>query len=108
MLGFLLSESVAEFVFFRELKLCLKSRKCSKKDKHSGRCDTNRKTHAFWEASRFQLQNTLKREFRESDEQLRADYETKTPRLADLEDREEKVHEKEGQVGLYFELISKL
>ena len=108
MLGFLLTVSVAEFVLFRELKLCSKSRKCGKEDKHSGRCDTNRKIHAFWEASRFQLQNTLKREFRESEEQLRADYETKTARFANLEDREEKVHEKESQFGLYFEFISKL
>ena len=108
MLGFLLTVSVAEFVLFRELKLCSKSRKCGKKDKHSGRCDTNRKIHAFWEGSRFQLQNTLKREFRESEEQLRANYETKTARFADLEDREEKVTEKESQFGLYFEFISKL
>ena len=68
------------------LNLCSKSRKCGRKDKHSGRCDTNRKIHAFWEASRFQLQNTLKREFRESEEQLRADYETKTAKFASLED----------------------
>ena len=90
--------------------MCSKSRKCGKKDKHSGRCNTNRKSHAFWEASRFQVLNTLKREFRESDEQLRADYETKTARFADLKDREEKVHQKESQVGLYhdFEFISKL
>lgn len=58
-----------------ELKLCSKSQKSGKKDKHSGRCNTNRKIHAFWDSSHFQVQNTLKREFRESDEQLRADYE---------------------------------
>ena len=56
------------------------------------------------------MHNNLKREFKESDEQLRADYETKTARFADLEDREEKVYQKESQVGLYhdFEFISKL
>ena len=52
------------------------------------------------------MQNTLKREFRESDEQLRADYETKTARFADLEDREEKVQEKESQVGLSFKAVN--
>ena len=108
MLGFFLTVRVAEFVHFRELKLCLKSRKCGKKDKHSGRCDTNRRIHAFWEASCFQLKNTLRREFRESEEQLRANYETKTARFANLQDREEKVHEKESQVDLYFESSSKL
>ena len=78
-------------MLFRELKLCLKIRKCGKKDKHSGRCNTNRKIHAFWDSSCFQVQNTLKREFRESVKQLRADYETQTVRFADLEDCEEKV-----------------
>ena len=95
-------------MLFRELKLCSKSRKCDKKNKHSGRCNASRKSQPFWEASRFQVHNRLKREFRESDEQLRADYETKTARFVDLEDREEKVHEKESQAGLYFEFISKL
>lgn len=93
-------------MLFRELKLCSKSRKCGKKDKHSRRSNTNRKIHAFWDSSCFQVQNTLKREFRESDEQLRADYETKTARFADLEDREEKVQEKESQVGLYFKAVN--
>ena len=90
---------------FREVKSCSKRRKCGKRDKHSGRRDTNRKIHAFWETSRFQLRNTLKREFRESDQQLRADYERKTARFADLENRKEEVYEQECQAGLYFELF---
>ena len=65
-----------------------------------------RKIHAFWDSSRFQVQNTLKREFKESDQQLRADYETKTARFADLEDHEEKVQEKESQVGLYLKAVN--
>ena len=55
-----------------------KSKVWKRADIISGRCDTNRKIHAFWETSRFQVRNTLKREFRESDEQLRVDYERKT------------------------------
>lgn len=43
----------------KELKLCSKSRKCHKKDKHSGRFNTNRKIHAFWEASQFQVHITI-------------------------------------------------
>lgn len=41
------------------MKLCSKSRKCHKKDKHSGRFNTNRKIHAFWEASQFQVHITI-------------------------------------------------
>ena len=52
------------------------------------------------------MQNKLKRGFRECGKQLRADYETKTARFADLEDREEKVQEKESQVGLYFKAVN--
>ena len=52
------------------------------------------------------MRNTLKREFRESDEQLRVDYERKTARFADLEDREEKVYEQERQAGLYFWVLN--
>lgn len=43
----------------KELKLCSKSQKCHKKDKHSGRFNTNRKIHAFWEASQFQVHITI-------------------------------------------------
>ena len=95
---------MAEFSDFRDVKLCSKSRKCSKKDKHPGKCDTNRNVHAFWETSRFQVRNALKREFKESDEQLRADYERKSARFVELEDREEKVQEKEKDAGESFEL----
>lgn len=55
----------------------------------------------FGETSHFQVRHTLKREFRESDEQLRVDYERKTAKFADLEDHEEKVYGQECQAILY-------
>lgn len=62
---------------------------------------TQSKINAFWETSHFQVRHTLKREFRESDEQLRVDYERKTVKFADLEDHEEKVYGQEYQfVGM--------
>lgn len=98
-LSFLLTESVVEFVFWEE-KLCFKSRKCSKRNKHSGKCDTQRKFYTFWETSPFQIRNTLKRGLRYNDKQLRDDYKRKTARFVDLEDHEERVQEKEKLVSL--------
>ena len=53
------------------------------------------------------MRHTLKREFRESDEQLRVDYERKTSKFADLEDHVEKVYEQERQAGFLFILSFK-
>ena len=92
-------ELSADFVLVRNVKLCSKSRKCSKQDKHKGRCNTERKFHAFWEASRVQVHHTLKREFKDANEQLRSDYQTKSAKFVDVEDREERVLERESECG---------
>ncbi|XP_078374894.1 uncharacterized protein LOC144658346 [Oculina patagonica] len=80
-----------------KVKLCSKSRKCSKQDKHSGRCNKERKFHAFWEASRVQVHNTLKRKFREANEQLISDFQAKSAKFADLEDREKRILERKSE-----------
>ena len=41
---------------------CSKSRKCSKKDKHGGRCDSSKKVNEFWKASPMQWMNEQKKE----------------------------------------------
>ena len=82
-------------MFLREAKLCIKSRKCSKKNKHSGRCNTERKFHSFWDSSRVQIRHTLKRKSDGLTKQLEADYEEKSAKFAELEDRQEEVAERE-------------
>ena len=57
--------------------MCSKSRKCRKQDRHSGKCKKDRQFHPFWETSRFQVRNSLKREFSETNAQLISDYERK-------------------------------
>ena len=55
---------------------------------------------------RFQVRNSLKREFSETNEQLISDYEKKSARFTDLERREEKAEAKKKEAGKAFEIIS--
>ena len=83
--------------------MCSKSRKCSKQDKHSGKCNTERKFHSFWQTSRFQIRNRLKRDYRDAEEQLRSDYESKSGRFDDLEELENRAQVKEREAGELFQ-----
>ena len=85
--------------------MCSKSRKCSKGDKHSGKCNTERKFHSFWQPSCFQVRNRLKRDFQVAEEQLMSDFESKSVRFDDLEELENRAQEKEREAGESFQRI---
>ena len=85
---------------FSSTRLCAKSRKCSKKYNHSGRCDSNRTvTNRFWVNSRSQVLNKLKRDFREKAEKKEEVIAEKFARInekeEDLKVKEEDLKEKE-------------
>ncbi len=39
------------FIQFSSTQLCFKTKKCSKNNKHLGKCDSKRVLHRFWETS---------------------------------------------------------
>lgn len=84
---------------FRGKKLCSRSRKCGKENNHAGRCNTDRRFHAFWNTSRVQVINMLKRRSDELEE-LRSSYEEKNAKFSDIEEREQAINQKEIETGI--------
>ena len=76
----------------RQEVLCNKSRKCSHKNQHKGKCDKRREYFPYWDTSRFQVRNTLKRKSDEFAERLEREYGEKSARFAELETREQEVN----------------
>ncbi|KAL9958831.1 hypothetical protein ACROYT_G035899 [Oculina patagonica] len=83
-------------------KLCSKSRKCSKNDRHHGKCDLRRKVNPFWVRSPIQVGNSIKREARNVASEVEAECEIKKARIDEKEARvsvrESEVIEKERQI----------
>ena len=89
---------------FSSTRLCAKSRKCSKKYNHSGRCDSNRTvTNRFWVNSRSQVLNKLKRDFREKaekkEEVIAETFARINEKEEDLKVKEEDLKEKEEDLN---------
>ncbi|XP_022806312.1 uncharacterized protein LOC111343412 [Stylophora pistillata] len=77
-------------------KLCSKSRKCSKSNYHSGRCDSKRAVvNPFWNRSPIQVGNAIKREARDAAEAITNDCDRKKIRV---EEREASVHARESEL----------
>ncbi|XP_078372400.1 uncharacterized protein LOC144656044 isoform X2 [Oculina patagonica] len=83
-------------------KLCSKSRKCSKNDRHHGKCDSRRTVNPFWVRSPIQVGNSIKREARNVASEVEAECEIKKARIDEKEARvsvrESEVIEKERQI----------
>ena len=76
------------FVSFKRLRLCSKSRKCSKKDCHQGKCDSKRLAKTpFWERSAIQVSHSIKREARHLAVEVEEECERKKARLDEKEAR---------------------
>ncbi|PFX26930.1 hypothetical protein AWC38_SpisGene8401 [Stylophora pistillata] len=77
-------------------KLCSKSRKCSKSNYHSGRCDSKRAVVSpFWNRSPIQVGNAIKREARDAAEAITNDCDRKKIRV---EEREASVNARESEL----------
>ena len=48
------------------------------------------------------MRHSLKREFKDASEELRADYEAKKARFSDLEEREKTIFERQSEAGKPF------
>jgi hypothetical protein len=84
-------EHVVSLIWYsnRGEKLCAKSRRCSKIDRHNGKCDTKREYHSFWKRSVPYVKHSLKREFDELKEKMEDEHEAKLARVG--EDREQEL-----------------
>ena len=65
----------------------MKSRLCSKEDKHPGKCDSERKYYSFWKYSVPSIKHSLKREFNETTEKMEAEHQTKLARVVKNENK---------------------
>lgn len=85
-------------VSFRSIKLCTKSRKCSKQDSHHGRCDSKRTVKLFWNHSPIQISHSIKREAKDVAAAVKEECERKK---SHTDEKEARVNVRE------FELVEK-
>ena len=65
------------FMGYRAKKHCSKNRRCSKSDKHLGKCDASRTFHSFWSGT----QQSLKRDLTDESARVRKECEAKLARI---------------------------
>ena len=64
---------------------CRRGRQCSKLNGHKGRCNSERRVYAFWEASPVYKLNVRKRSLTEEEERVGEELAAKAARLDTLE-----------------------